>query len=563
MCYIAWVIGVFMTGSWLRAGLFLFFSVIAGSCLAMPVVLPNEPPLFRKGENPFFTFFRDHPAPFSLGLVATSRFEEDPLRWKVPEESQPTLPKAIGPVGPVTRALLANAGLLGFSTVRYWIQESVNKPDWEYQLTWHDQWRRLFRLDGVRFDDNSFEVNWTHSGAGAMYYQLARSSRLNMAQSMLATLACSTFWELISEFKEVVSVNDQFMTVGGSLSLGETTFQLGDYFLQGARTPFNETMGWVFGFLGRVNRLVFGIPSPERGESDALGFSLSQGHRFRFTSGVKSTRLAEGRDSNPELAASVHLELLHLGRSERSGTLHRQVAGPLATGFFFGLSTTLGGLNEYVFRTETHFAGKVHQHMQPPGPGAGSEGTRWYIGALNSFELIWRRYADFKDKLAIVHLLGPVFDLHHHRPPLTLRARTSLSADIGLISGHAFDRWSKTHDPSGVKTTLKRWGYYYGVGYSWTGVVELIHGMLLAGGEVRYHRYFSVEGLDRRQSEVRDDFALRDTYLSWQAYLGIRFPQAPFSIRFLVESLDRRGTIAPLRVLDSDWRFAGQLVLEI
>lgn len=515
--------------------------------------------------NPLASFYEEHPQPFSLVRQPVESADAAPLSPLFADDSP-----VAGPVKPERKlirpgkqALFASLGFLSFSTIRYWIQIQVNKPDWEYQLNFHDQWKRIFKLDGISFDDNAYELNWTHSLAGGMYYHIARSSRLNMAQSLLATLACSTFWETVTEFKEVISINDEFMTVGGGVSLGETTFQLGDFFLKGDRTPFNRTMGWLFGFITRINRWVFRTPSPARTATDSLGFSLDYGHRFRFTTGVKSTRMAEGHGSNPELQGSVDLDLLHLTLAERQGSLHKTVKGPIYTGFHFGTAATISGMNEYVLRTETHFAARVHQEMAAGVKGEAGEGYRWYLGAINSFELIWRRYAAFKDKLTLVRLLGPVFDYRWRRQSFSLHSQAAVSADVGLISSHAFDRWSDSHDPAGVKTTLRRWGYYYGVGYSLTGLVEWTSGALLGGGEARYHHYASVQGLDRRQEDVTDDFPLRDSYFSWQAYFGVRLPDAPFSFRILYEGLERRGMISPLKVKDTDRRLYGQLVLDI
>ena len=88
----------------------------------------------------------------------------------------------------------------------------------QYELTWEDQKKRLLELEGVRFDSNAFQTNWTHAYAGAIYYSLGRINNLGVGESFLLSAFSSLYWETVVEWKEVFSVNDTIVTdFGGPL----------------------------------------------------------------------------------------------------------------------------------------------------------------------------------------------------------------------------------------------------------------------------------------------------------------------------------------------------------
>jgi hypothetical protein len=106
------------------------------------------------------------------------------------------------------RAMLFGLGQMLCLSANYWVQPNVMRDDWEYQFTWEDQKKRLLFIDGLRFDSNTFNTNWTHSLGGALCYNYGRANRLNPLESFLYSFGASYFWEFVIEFKEVVSIND-------------------------------------------------------------------------------------------------------------------------------------------------------------------------------------------------------------------------------------------------------------------------------------------------------------------------------------------------------------------
>ena len=115
--------------------------------------------------------------------------------------------------------------------VLYWSGIFGPPQEWNYRLTWKDQSRRFFSFQAWTFDVNCFLLNWMHGPVGAGYYEIARSNHLDRFESFLYTLGCSLYWEYVTEYRSVVSVNDNIFTAVGGVPIGETWHVFGEYFL--------------------------------------------------------------------------------------------------------------------------------------------------------------------------------------------------------------------------------------------------------------------------------------------------------------------------------------------
>ena len=73
-----------------------------------------------------------------------------------------------------------------------------------------------------------------------------------------------------------------------------------------------------------------------------------------------------------------------------------------------------------------------------------------------------------------------------------------------------------------------------------------IHGLEF-NGFLRYQAYGSVDGLDRFQKEVKDDFHLTDTRLTYRIGAALHLPGTPVELYGSFEGIDRRGVIKDIR----------------
>ena len=151
----------------------------------------------------------------------------------------------------MTRRALLELGVVAvYSTIRYWADYHHWVEDWQYELTCEDQYRRFLTTEAIRFDSNNYVTNLTHVIAGAFYYQMARTNYLTWKESLLAAFVSSLTYEYVSEWREVISINDMFMTSFGAVSVGEAWFQLSDDFHH-SRSPFRR----VLAFMNPINEI--------------------------------------------------------------------------------------------------------------------------------------------------------------------------------------------------------------------------------------------------------------------------------------------------------------------
>ena len=130
--------------------------------------------------------------------------------------------------------------LNSFGLMNYFlVQRDDNMVDWEYQPT-PDGFKKKM-TDGWSLDTNNFRTNSLyHIYSGVIYYQAARSNNYEPFASFVWTLAASTFWEYIGEYREQVSTNDQIFTPMGGVIFGEGLRQLSLWAERGMRPGFTR-----------------------------------------------------------------------------------------------------------------------------------------------------------------------------------------------------------------------------------------------------------------------------------------------------------------------------------
>ena len=224
---------------------------------------------------------RSQEATFPRPLAASTGYVEQSEREYV--APQPHLGKAV----------LSFFTLMAYSQTRYWLEYSKFVEDWQYRFTWKDQSKRWFSLDAWRFDSNAFSTNWTHALSGALYYNMARTHHLKALPSALFAVAGAAYWELVAEWREVVSVNDLVVTSVGGIALGEAWYRLGKS-LSTRRNPLLRTLGRV---VHPMLWLYDGDAVGSPGLMDGLGVD------FRLTAGTW------GKDPQTPGGAAVQMDL--------------------------------------------------------------------------------------------------------------------------------------------------------------------------------------------------------------------------------------------------------------
>jgi hypothetical protein len=528
-----------------------YLAALAGFALAAAAVLPAQ------GSS-------ESISPLSLSFSYTP--DESRLRAASGEdEEKPAPPPAVR--ASEGRAAFEIGILMAYSQARYWLNYAKFIEDWQFHLSWKDQRKRFFTFKAWMFDSNAFSLNWTHSFAGVLYYQFGRTNGLSWPRSFLFSLGGSLWWEYVAEWREIISLNDNIMTGLGGFSAGEAWFQLGKFFI-GKKGFVNRILSFAVNPVMKFNHWL----DLRKGKSRSLGPEPGW-HDFRLFLGRKKMPTSSGTGLENTMFVGFHTQIVHAPEYGRPGRSDRRITDTLMSDLDVDFALRHGRIEEFNF--STRIAG-LGYYWQDIGPDA--RGHAYYVGLGSAFSLFKKKsiaYYDsadvivkrgydsrldvprqFTDKIAAVHVVGPVFDYTEFTPGSRLRLVFGAYLDFGLINAFALNPYSEWEDTLGIKTTLYYYGYYYGIGTTFGSDVTYRYRALRFGGRLHYSTYGSIEGLDRFQDEITDDFHLKDDRLDCRVEASILLPGIPVELLAGYEMIGRHGTIKDISRRDFEDRFS-------
>ena len=471
------------------------------------------------------------------------------------------------------RAMLELAGFSAYSTVRYWLEYHTWIEDWQYELTCEDQYRRFLTTEAIRFDSNAYVVNWSHVLGGLLYYELARTNNLTWAESLAVTFGASLFYEYVSEWREVISVNDMIVTTSGGYAVGEPWFQLSSYFHH-QKSPVQRFLGWVNPFL-KINKWL------DRKKPGSKAYSDPGWHDFVLSAGWRRSSGA-GREALDTGYVALDTQIIRMPEYGRPGSLrktlrdtslselsldvalHQRRPGDehLRTGWDeeVNLFTRVVGLA--LFRQNVDELGRGYALSL--GLGSALTYVRKRPTLYDSRSVLVRldpppaTPTDFRDKMTVAHLIGPVLDWTRFSRGLKIRVVADAYLDFAMMSAYAFNAYSAVYPIEGLKTTLSYYGYHYALGGSVSGRVDLDWRNLWLRALVSAHGWDSVEGLDRFQADLADDGNVVDTRVRYLLKAGWRVPKLPLRVYFALEGIHRWGKMRNIKTGGQETRlFAG------
>ncbi|MCP4153606.1 MAG: DUF3943 domain-containing protein [bacterium] len=460
------------------------------------------------------------------------------------------------------RTILEGLGHFVYATSSYWIRQDVMKEDWEYQFTWKDQKRRFLFLDGPRFDSNSFQFNWTHSGAGAIYYNYARTNRLNSAESFLFSLGASTFWEFVIEFREVVSINDMIGTPMGGLSIGESLFQVSRVFRDQKPSLLNDIACFLSNPIMTLNNWL----DRKKPFTKIYAGAADYWHDFRLHAGPRSSRLSSS-DSRVQGVVGFESQVIALKEYGKPGFVAGNAGSTISTQFDFSFGINNNGIDEFSIFAKSVLFGYINQHINGNDYDK-RKGYSLLLGMASNFEMFKKSNAitDYiaperedeiaeeapgessppafdTDKLCIIGLFGPSADFTVFHNKLKLRLIMDAYFDFALVHSAAYAQYSSLYEVTNTKSTLLNHAYYYALGLTASSSFQLNYANLELVGKLKYHYFNSVEGLDRFQKDMahEDDFPLKDSRLNYYLGIGYTIPKTPLQLSLGYESMMRKG----------------------
>jgi hypothetical protein len=470
------------------------------------------------------------------------------------------------------RAWIELGAFMTYGTLSYWHRRAFVE-DWQFKLTVDDQVNRFFFLDGWRFDSNNFMVNWTHSPAGANYYQFGRTNNLSWAESWLMAMATSTYWEGFVEWKEVISLNDQIMTAFGAYSVGEPWYQLGHYL---AHQP-----GFFYQVLSFMNPLLKFNHWLDRKQPGAREYTQPGWHNLAlFLGGRHLTR--SGKPDETGAYFGFRTQLFGPREYGKPGDYQQTLKDTYFTSISLDYTVRNGHSDEVNFSSAATSLGYFRQQID-----GGLSGYSLTVGLGSAFEYFKKKPIDyydsvpvppklpgydlhlerprnFTDKLALVHLVGPVVDWTVFRTGLKLRTVAGAYFDFGLVNSYALNAYSELHHTppddtiAGMKTTIQYYGYYYAFGGTLSGQTNLEWGNFRAQALASFGAWSSVDVLDRFKNEITNNAHLDDNRVRYLFGAGWKVPCVPLALFAKYEGIHRWGRVLESRVQGLEKRlFAG------
>ena len=519
-------------------------------------------------------------ASFSLApaAAAASRPEAGGFSLAAPAEAQTAAapavpPEAKGMPKKTKRAVIELGILAAYSTLTYWASYHEWVEDWQYELTCADQYKRFLTTEAIRFDSNAYHVNWTHVQAGSFYYQLARTNYLTWAESTLATFASSLFYEYVSEWREVISINDMIVTTFAGAALGEAWFQLGDYFHH-QKSKTLRALGFINPF-NEMNQYI------DRKNPASRVYPAAGWHEFALSAGWRGTS-ETGRGSFDTGYLSFDSQIVRPSSYGRPGVVRKTLRDTsmselslevalrdrpqgeehLNDGYAeeWDLTTRIVGLAWY--RQNIDQLGRGHALSFGLGSALTYLRKRAVLYDSRSVQVkldpLPETPTDFRDKMTVAHIIGPVLDWTRFGRGLRFRLVADAYLDFAQMGSFAFNAYSAAQSIEGMKTTLNYYGYHYAYGASTSVRMDLFWGNLWLRGLASAHIWDSWDGLDRFQDELTNDVSAVDTRTRYLVKAGWTIPSISVRAFVALEGIHRWGEIGDVTAASQETRtFAG------
>ena len=279
----------------------------------------------------------------------------------------------------------------------------------------------------VRYDDNGWGTNRGHAFAGVGYYLICRGNGLTGLESLLCSIAGSTAWESVVEWREVFSINDQIFTSVGGAVMGEALFEMGNYIDKKGPEWLKTLTGLKrknsYKLSNNLNRRLFdGMDSDL--DSETTKDSIDHG-KFEFEIGT--VQMSDGKTiKRVGLSSDVNL----ISMSEDAGQASRFINKLVATQFNFDASTDAIS-DQYDIFAKTVLAA-YYQKQISIDENEIKNGYTFYIGPSAAFEIKDSRILD-NDFIGIVHIIGSTAQLTNYYKGMKITSTLDIWGDSAMV----------------------------------------------------------------------------------------------------------------------------------
>ncbi|MEK7692074.1 MAG: hypothetical protein AAB425_13750, partial [Bdellovibrionota bacterium] len=202
---------------------------------------------------------------------------------------------------------------------------------------------------------------------------------------------------------------------------------------------------------------------------------------------------------------------------------------------------TTGDLQRISLAIQAAWAGYAHVNSD--------SGNSFFVGLASGYEHSHTAAPSFAEPVAVVHLLGPTAEILIFAPgapeggPRWIRIRADLFPDFAAIRTLAFEEYADSHDVSGAKSLLQSHQYYFAFGMTAKLEISGRWDQWEVGGKAQFQIYDSIEGRDREQEWVTDDFTLTDRGLTTELWLAYLLPGDRARLSLIFQNISRQSQI--------------------
>ena len=414
--------------------------------------------------------------------------------------------------------------------------------------------------DEFVLDDDLFRTNGVgHPIAGAVAYQIARGNGMSVGTSFLASVLASVAWKYFGEWNQAHSTNDLLISPVAGWVIGEATYRVGRWFAAGEPGIFNCIGATALSPFAVINgSTVCRFRNGDRTSSTDRSPDVAPPGRGGWTVGHELQRRGLARRDRDWPRGA------HQGERPIPQPGHRFIDGLAGTVELRPRAPARRGQRDPGHRLRRRRArGRA---VRSPLRGDGRRVWRYErleraVRARSSFDYEGRELPMGWDRTAAAGILGPAIEVSARRGPLHLRGWLATTYAFSQVTSLAYAQASASFAGVELKQVLQKEGYYYAHGPVSSAVLEAEVGSVRIALEGRVANFWSIDSDYSNQSQIENNFSLRDTRVFTRAIASLRPLGGPLRLALEFDDDLRDSRIPGTAVRSNERRFLASVAL--
>jgi hypothetical protein len=203
----------------------------------------------------------------------------------------------------------------------------------------------------------------------------------------------------------------------------------------------------------------------------------------------------------------------------------------------------------------------VRRYAEADGVSGETNGWGALFGLSSSFNYESRLLPMGWDRTASAGILGPAFELSARRGPLQLRGWITATYAFSQVTSLAYAQAATSFAGETLKSVLYKEGYYFAHGPVTSAVLEGEIGYARLALEGRMANYWSIDSDYSNQSQIDNNFSLRDTRIFTRAVASLRPFGGPLGLALEFDDNLRESHIPGTDVRSHERRLLASLLL--